>query len=353
MPTGPARAEDDGFIDVYGAQYTASRAEKDAKPDLLDAYPLFAVVSIADQHISIYGSGGLLARSSVSTGKRGHSTPTGVFSIVQKQRFHRSNLYSDAPMPFMQRITWSGIALHAGVVPGHPASHGCIRLPPSFAQRLFSATSVGQRVIVAPSDTAPVEITHANLPAPFLSPVPEGVTAMGASAAQDEIVSIDIPARRGGAVLEPVSLQTEPPKEVRLNPIEFARAMKSKASRDAKAAGQATRAAIRIVASKNAELRKAMRKFEAADDEAKAAARKVASLVRQLEDPDGKEVIAEADWEKVEADAALVQALQRRQARIATAAEARIARREGARRASEGRRRRARRRGSGCFRRRR
>ena len=85
--------------------------------------PLFAVISIADQHVSIYNNQGLVARSAVSTGMAGHATPKGVFTIIGRERFHSSNIYSGAPMPFMQRITWSGIAMHLGVVPGHPASH--------------------------------------------------------------------------------------------------------------------------------------------------------------------------------------------------------------------------------------
>ena len=86
------------------------------------------VVSIPKQRISVYGAGGFTAQSAVSTGTAGFPTPTGVFSVIQKNRYHRSNIYSGAPMPFMQRITWSGVAMHAGVLPGYPASHGCIRL---------------------------------------------------------------------------------------------------------------------------------------------------------------------------------------------------------------------------------
>jgi len=93
----------------------------------------------------------------------GHPTPMGVFSVIQKQRWHHSNLYSNAPMPYMQRITWSGVALHAGVVPGHPASHGCIRLPERFAVRLWGMTKVGARVIITRGDAAPYEITHPRL----------------------------------------------------------------------------------------------------------------------------------------------------------------------------------------------
>ena len=104
-----------------------------------------------------------MARSSVSTGIKGHPTPLGVFSVIGKQRWHRSNIYSAAPMPYMQRITWSGIALHAGVVPGHPASHGCIRLKNAFAARLWHLTKRGTRVIIAHGDVQPVEITNPHL----------------------------------------------------------------------------------------------------------------------------------------------------------------------------------------------
>jgi D-alanyl-D-alanine dipeptidase len=125
--------------------------------------PLQIIISIADQRISVYENDALIARSSVSTGIPGHPTPLGVFSVISKQRWHRSNIYSGAPMPYMQRITWSGIALHAGVLPGHPASHGCIRLKNDFAIRLWRLTKRGTRVIIAPGDIRPVEIARPNL----------------------------------------------------------------------------------------------------------------------------------------------------------------------------------------------
>ena len=93
----------------------------------------------------------------------GHSTPTGIFSVIQKQTFHRSNIYSGAPMPYMQRITWSGIALHAGVLPGYPASHGCIRMPGDFAVKLYNMTRSGARVLIAHNDVVPVPFEHARL----------------------------------------------------------------------------------------------------------------------------------------------------------------------------------------------
>ena len=125
--------------------------------------PLQIIISIADQKISVYDDGALIARSSVSTGVQGHPTPLGVFSVIGKELWHRSNIYSAAPMPYMQRITWSGIALHAGVLPGHPASHGCIRLAKDFAIRLWHLTKRGTRVIIAPNNVDPVQIASPRL----------------------------------------------------------------------------------------------------------------------------------------------------------------------------------------------
>ncbi len=142
----------------------ANRPTKKAPAQNVEKGPLHIVISIADQRISVYDDGALIARSSVSTGVSDHPTPSGIFSVISKQRWHRSNLYSDAPMPYMQRITWSGIALHAGVLPGYPASHGCIRLKRDFAIRLWHLTKRGTRVIIAPNDVRPVEIANPRLP---------------------------------------------------------------------------------------------------------------------------------------------------------------------------------------------
>src|SRR5262249_51473480 len=128
----------------------------------------------------VYDSDGWILRAPVSTGQKGRETPAGVFSVIQKEKDHYSNLYDDAYMPNMQRITWSGIALHGGPLPGHPASHGCIRMPYGFAERLFERTAVGMRVIIAPHDAAPVEIAH---PALF-SPKPDDGAHAAALAAE-------------------------------------------------------------------------------------------------------------------------------------------------------------------------
>src|ERR1700747_1675323 len=122
--------------------------------------PVLAIVSLQRQRITVYDAQGWILRAPVSSGQKGRETPAGIFSVIQKEAEHYSNLYDDAFMPHMQRLTWSGIALHGGVLPGHPASHGCIRLPYEFAGRLFDVTKVGMRVIIAPGDAAPVTMAH-------------------------------------------------------------------------------------------------------------------------------------------------------------------------------------------------
>jgi hypothetical protein len=122
--------------------------------------PIVIAISIDNQQLKLYDQNGLFAETPVSTGMRGHSTPMGVFSIIQKNKYHRSNIYSNAPMPYMQRITWSGVAMHAGVLPGYPASHGCIRMPMNFAMRLWGWTRMGARVIVTPGEVSPADFSH-------------------------------------------------------------------------------------------------------------------------------------------------------------------------------------------------
>jgi lipoprotein-anchoring transpeptidase ErfK/SrfK len=156
--------------------------------------PLIIAVSIDKQRVRIFDDNGVFAEAPVSTGMPGHPTPTGVFSVIQKHKFHHSNIYSGAPMPYMQRITWSGIALHAGPLPGYPASHGCIRLPQDFAIRLWGTTKVGARVIVTREPAAPVEIANPNL---FLPKKAEEKVLPAASAAEPtdsaELLAADLP----------------------------------------------------------------------------------------------------------------------------------------------------------------
>lgn len=128
--------------------------------------PIMAIVSIKTQQVTFYDADGWILRAPVSTGTTERETPAGVFAVVEKKRDHRSNMYDDAWMPHMQRITWNGIAMHGGPLPGYAASHGCVRLPFGFAERLFDKTRIGMRVIVAPNDAAPVEFSHAALLVP-------------------------------------------------------------------------------------------------------------------------------------------------------------------------------------------
>jgi len=128
--------------------------------------PIMAIVSTKTQRVTLYDAEGWILRAPVSTGTTERETPAGVFAVVEKKRDHRSNMYDDAHMPHMQRITWNGIALHGGPLPGYAASHGCVRLPFGFAERLFDKTRIGMRVIIAPNDAAPVEISHPALLVP-------------------------------------------------------------------------------------------------------------------------------------------------------------------------------------------
>lgn len=147
-----------------------ARVEKEtgAKPQ----GPLVIVVSIDRQKVTVYDSNGVFAESPVSTGMKGHSTPMGVFSVIQKHKFHHSNIYSGAPMPYMQRITWSGVAMHAGVLPGYPASHGCIRMPMAFAVKMWNWTKMGARVLVTPGQMTPQNFSHPMLASLRVPPQP-------------------------------------------------------------------------------------------------------------------------------------------------------------------------------------
>ncbi|WP_454685886.1 L,D-transpeptidase family protein [Agrobacterium leguminum] len=129
-----------------------------------DSRSLQILVSKSDQSLALYENGEIVATSKVSTGKAGHETPSGIFSILEKRKYHESNIYSAAPMPFMQRLTWSGIALHEGKVPNYPASHGCVRLPSKFAKSLFGDTRTGVHVIIT---DRPVSLRFVQHPALF------------------------------------------------------------------------------------------------------------------------------------------------------------------------------------------
>jgi hypothetical protein len=128
--------------------------------------PIMAIVSIKSQQVTFYDADGWIMRAPVSTGTTGRETPAGVFAVIEKDQDHHSTLYDDAWMPNMQRITWNGIALHGGPLPGYAASHGCVRMPYGFAEKLFDKTWIGMRVIISPNDAAPVEFSHKALLVP-------------------------------------------------------------------------------------------------------------------------------------------------------------------------------------------
>ena len=131
--------------------------------------PVVVVISLPEQRAHVYRNGVRIGLSTVSTGRRSHPTPTGTFPILQKLVYHRSTLYDDAPMPFMQRLTWGGVALHGGALPGYPASHGCIRLPQEFARLLYEVTSSESTVVIADESSAPLELAHPGLALPPLA----------------------------------------------------------------------------------------------------------------------------------------------------------------------------------------
>src|SRR5271169_2263850 len=144
--------------------------------------PIMAIVSIKTQQVTFYDADGWILRAPVSTGTTGRETPAGVFAIIEKDKDHHSTLYDDAWMPNMQRITWNGIALHGGPLPGYAASHGCVRMPYDFAEKLFDNTWIGMRVIISPNDAAPVEFSH---PALFVP----NAEAVGAAPARAETLA--------------------------------------------------------------------------------------------------------------------------------------------------------------------
>lgn len=146
-------------------------------PQIAPQGPVTIIVSLTTQRAYAYRNGVPIGASTISSGAPGHETPTGVFVILQKAVTHRSNRYSNAPMPFMQRLTWSGIAMHAGKLPGYPASHGCIRLPPEFAKKLFAITKTGLTVVITDNPLAPEIVASPGV----LKPEIAGEQALNAS----------------------------------------------------------------------------------------------------------------------------------------------------------------------------
>ena len=170
---------------------------------------IMAIVSIKSQKVTIYDANGWILSAPVSTGTKGRETPAGIFAVVEKNKDHRSNMYDDAWMPNMLRITWNGIALHGGPLPGYPASHGCVRMPFGFAEKLFDKVRMNTRIIISPNDAEPVEFSH---PALFV-PNPEALAAARARAERltreaDEAAKMAKQAKKAAAKRETASLRS-------------------------------------------------------------------------------------------------------------------------------------------------
>lgn len=191
---------------AYAAGPAEARTERSsekaraAEPRTLDAEgPLLMQVSLNEQRLYVYDANGLVTQTRISSGRAGHETPKGIYSILEKKIDHTSNIYLDAKMPYMQRLTMTGIALHAGVVPGYPASGGCVRLPFDFARRFFGMTDINQRVVIAPDVQAPAELTHPLLFAALPSVADAGKRAQGqdgGTSVADTLLGV-APARAG------------------------------------------------------------------------------------------------------------------------------------------------------------
>jgi hypothetical protein len=203
--------------------------EEPASPEA----PLFFVIALKQQQVSVYSPKGLYAQSPVSTGQPGHPTPMGIFTILSKELYHESNIYSGAPMPFMQRITYTGVAMHEGILPGYPASHGCIRMPGEFARRMYGITAGNERVVITQQDIVPVEIAHPRLPVPKFMAAGPGDTAASGSAQMNRDALTEARGSAGAAIKRDFAIKPNgegnAPASV-LNPLDFAKVMKARAA---------------------------------------------------------------------------------------------------------------------------
>ena len=281
--------------------------------------PLLAVVSLNDQRVTIYDAEGKVLRAPVSTGQTGYETPAGIYSIIEKNREHYSNLYDDASMPFMQRITWSGIALHAGVLPGRPASHGCIRLPYRFAEQIFDLTKMGMRVVVVRDDMSPVEIAH---PALF-KPGPVRPEIALASAGDRPSDAMD---RRSMRLGVPPADAGTPARAQTWRQIAAAKVAQAEAA--AKTSEEARRTAVRARADA-ARLAKDLRMAEGARQRAEAQLRDAERMLEGAKSPEAtqkaEEIKAKAAERLTEAQAKLDAVKAEAQPKIDAAEAARAA----------------------------
>jgi hypothetical protein len=236
---------------------------KEAAAPRVAGEPVMAIVSIKGQQVTFYDADGWIRRAPVSTGTKSRETPAGVFAVIEKDKDHHSSLYDDAWMPNMLRITWNGIALHGGPLPGYPASHGCVRMPYGFAEGLFDKAWIGMRVIISPDDTAPVEFSHPALFEPDAAAV-AAAPAHAATLAREAADAVK-------AASEAKKLAATAAREA----APAAAAVRKLEAQKAKAAGQLAAADKAIAAAEKA-------KAKAEDGREKAAA-KLADLTAQLD----------------------------------------------------------------------
>jgi hypothetical protein len=271
--------------------------------------PVMAIVSLTQQRVTVYDAEGPILQAPVSTGQTGYETPAGIYSVLEKQVEHYSNLYDDASMPFMQRLTWSGIALHAGVLPGHPASHGCIRMPMGFAERLFERTKLGMRVIIVRDDISPAPFAHSALFKPLSPDAPPaapagagiGVTGSGADATGSD---------QGAARLVDTALAAAPAAPVApRRSVRAAAAMKAEAAAGAAARAEEARIAARAATIDAARATKAIRRAEGAKGRAELQLRQAERQAEQIGGTDRAGLAAQrAQQAKAAAQAALAAA---------------------------------------------
>src|SRR5262245_16963526 len=283
---------------TVAAPATAKSREARASDEVSAAVgpPVLAVVALSEQHVTIYDADGKILRAPVSTGQTGYETPAGIYSVLEKNREHYSNLYDDASMPFMQRITWSGIALHAGQLPGYPASHGCIRMPMAFADRLFGITKLGMRVVIVRDDMRPIPFAHPALfkPGPIVSEV---ATPAPSSVIAPEPIAMQL----GASGVEPGAAK---PRTWRA----IAAAKKAEADAAAKAAEDARR----VVVNANAEVAKSAKALRMAEVTKRKAEEQLEDVERGLaSDELSEERKAKLDEAKDKAQARLQEAQSR------------------------------------------
>jgi hypothetical protein len=225
--------------------------------------PIMAIVSIKSQRVTFYDADGWIFSAPVSTGIKGRETPAGVFAVIEKDIDHHSTLYDDASMPHMQRLTWNGIALHGGPLPGYAASHGCVRMPFGFAERLFDTTQIGMRVIISPDDATPVEFSHPALLVPSadaIAAAPERAETLDREAAETVKLANETKKAAAKAAREAASSKGSLRRQERL---------KAEADADLRGADRAVEAAKTDKAKGRAEEQKAKATAKAAEQAAK------------------------------------------------------------------------------------